>query len=154
MITELGHFALILALFVAIIQATVPLAGAARRQLGWMAAGRSCALIGFGLTALAMLALMHAYVTSDFSVLNVYENSNSTMPLVYRLTSIWGNHEGSMMLWVFILALFGALVAAFGGRGALVPGSVRRRAPVGGVVCDRFDRARTGTARALRRFFT
>ena len=55
-------------------------------------------------------------MSSDFSVLNVYENSNSAMPLMYRLTSIWGNHEGSMMLWVFILALFGALVAAFGGN--------------------------------------
>ncbi len=63
---------------------------------------------------MAFGALAVCYVTSDFSVLNVYENSNSAMPLIYRLTSIWGNHEGSMMLWVFILALFGALVAAFG----------------------------------------
>ena len=72
------------------------------------------ALAQFAFVAVAFGALAVCYVTSDFSVLNVYENSNSTMPLLYRLTSVWGNHEGSMMLWVFILALFGALVAAFG----------------------------------------
>src|SRR6202167_3859150 len=63
---------------------------------------------------MAFTALAVCYITSDFSVLNVYENSNSQMPLIYRLTSIWGNHEGSMMLWVSILAFFGALVAVFG----------------------------------------
>ncbi len=68
MITELGHFALILALCVAVIQATVPLAGAARQHAGWMAVGRSCALMEFALIVIAMLALMHAYVTSDFTV--------------------------------------------------------------------------------------
>jgi cytochrome c-type biogenesis protein CcmF len=113
MITELGHFALILALFVAIIQSTVPLIGAARRQVGWMAVGRSCALTGFVLTALAMLALMHAYVTSDFSVINVIENSHTDKPLLYKITGVWGNHEGSMLLWVFMLALCAAAVALF-----------------------------------------
>ena len=63
---------------------------------------------------MAFTALAVCYVTSDFSVLNVYENSNSQMPFIYRLTSIWGNHEGSMMLWVSILSFFGALVAVFG----------------------------------------
>lgn len=113
MIIELGHFALILALFVAIIQATVPLIGAARRHVGWMAVGRSCALIGFGLTALSMLALMHAYVTSDFSVVNVVENSHTDKPLLYQITGVWGNHEGSMLLWVFMLSLCSAAVAFF-----------------------------------------
>jgi cytochrome c-type biogenesis protein CcmF len=113
MITELGHFALILALFVALIQSTVPLIGAARRHVGWMAVGRSCALIGFGLTALAMLALMHAYVVSDFSVINVAENSHSDKPLLYKITGVWGNHEGSMLLWVFMLSLCAAAVALF-----------------------------------------
>src|SRR5947209_19882335 len=94
MITELGHFALILALFVAIIQSPIPLAGAARRHLGWMAVGRSCALTGFVLTALAMAALMHAYITSDFTVINVIENSHTDKPLLYRITGVWGNHEG------------------------------------------------------------
>ncbi|HEY0422297.1 MAG TPA: heme lyase CcmF/NrfE family subunit, partial [Rhodopila sp.] len=103
----------ILALFVAIIQSTVPLAGAARRHLGWMAVGRSCALTGFALTALAMLALMHAYVTSDFTVINVIENSHTDKPLLYRITGVWGNHEGSMLLWVFMLSLCSAAVALF-----------------------------------------
>jgi cytochrome c-type biogenesis protein CcmF len=109
-ITELGHFALILALFVALIQSTVPLVGAARRHLGWMAVGKSCALIGFGLTA---LSLMHAYVTSDFTVINVIENSHTDKPLLYQITGVWGNHEGSMLLWVFMLSLCAAAVALF-----------------------------------------
>jgi cytochrome c-type biogenesis protein CcmF len=113
MIIELGHFALILALFVAIIQSTVPLIGAARRHLGWMAVGRSCALTGFALTGLAMLALMHAYVTSDFSVINVAENSHTDKPLLYKITGVWSNHEGSMLLWVFMLSLCSAAVAFF-----------------------------------------
>ena len=62
----------------------------------------------------AFLALMHAYVTSDFSVVNVASNSHSTKPLIYKISGVWGNHEGSMLLWVLILALFGAAVAAFG----------------------------------------
>src|ERR1700748_2710362 len=113
MITELGHFALILALFVALTQSTIPLVGAARRHVGWMAVGRSCALIGFALTAVAMLALMHAYVTSDFSVINVVENSHTDKPPLYKITGVWGNHEGSMLLWVFMLGLCAAAVALF-----------------------------------------
>ncbi|HYZ24978.1 MAG TPA: heme lyase CcmF/NrfE family subunit [Rhodopila sp.] len=113
MITELGHFALILALFVAMVQSTVPLLGAARRHVGWMAVGRSSALVGFGLTALAMLSLMHAYVTSDFTVINVIQNSHTEKPLLYKITGVWGNHEGSMLLWVFMLSLCAAAVALF-----------------------------------------
>jgi cytochrome c-type biogenesis protein CcmF len=113
MITELGHFALILALFVALIQSTVPLIGASRRHLGWMAVGKSCALIGFALTALSMLSLMHAYVTSDFTLINVIENSHTDKPLLYQITGVWGNHEGSMLLWVFMLSLCAAAVALF-----------------------------------------
>jgi cytochrome c-type biogenesis protein CcmF len=113
MITELGHFALILALFVAIIQSTIPLVGAARRHLGWMAVGRSCALIGFGLTTLSLLSLMHAYITSDFTVINVIQNSHTDKPLLYQITGLWGNHEGSMLLWVFMLSLCAAAVALF-----------------------------------------
>ena len=111
MITELGHFALILALCVAIIQATVPLVGAARQHAGWMSVGRSCALAEFALIAIAMLALMHAYVTSDFTVINVVENSHTDKPLLYQITGVWGNHEGSMLLWVFMLSLCAAAVA-------------------------------------------
>jgi cytochrome c-type biogenesis protein CcmF len=113
MITELGHFSLILALFVALIQSTVPLLGAARRHVGWMGVGRSCAVVGFALTALAMLALMHAYVVSDFTVINVIQNSHTDKPLLYKITGVWGNHEGSMLLWVFMLSLCAAAVALF-----------------------------------------
>ena len=124
MIVELGHFALILALFVAIIQATVPLIGAARRNVGWMAVGRSCAIAEFLLIALAMLALMHANVTSDFSVINVAENSHTDKPLLYKITGVWGNHEGSMVLWVFMLSLCSAAVAVFSNN---LPPALRAR---------------------------
>jgi len=114
MIVELGHFALILALLLALLQASLPLVGAARAHLGWMAVGQSTAMAQFGLVALAFAALVHAYVTSDFSVANVAENSHSAKPLLYKITGVWGNHEGSMLLWVLILSLFGAAVAWFG----------------------------------------
>jgi cytochrome c-type biogenesis protein CcmF len=114
MIAETGHFALILALVLALMQAVIPLAGARRGDLSLMAVGDVTALTQFGFLALALAALTASYVTSDFSVANVFENSHSAMPLIYKITSVWGNHEGSMLLWVVILALFGALVAAFG----------------------------------------
>ncbi len=72
----------------------------------------------------AFAALMHAYVTSDFSVLNVVENSHTDKPLLYKITGVWGNHEGSMLLWVFILSLFGAAVALFGNN---LPPALRAR---------------------------
>ncbi len=114
MIAELGHYALILAFGLALIQASMPIIGARSNDPTLLAVAVPAALAQFFFVALSFGALAACYVTSDFSVLNVYENSNSAMPLMYRLTSVWGNHEGSMMLWVFILALFGALVAAFG----------------------------------------
>ncbi len=114
MFVETGHFALILALVVASVQAILPLLGAARRDAGLMSTGTSAALTQFALVALAMLALMNAYVTSDFSVINVIENSHTDKPLLYKITGVWSNHEGSMLLWVFMLALCGAAVAAFG----------------------------------------
>jgi cytochrome c-type biogenesis protein CcmF len=116
MIAELGHYALMLALGLALIQGTMPIVGARSNDPVLMSMATPTALAQFAFVALAFAALATCYVTSDFSVLNVYENSNSAMPLIYRLTSVWGNHEGSMMLWVFILTLFGALVAAFGGN--------------------------------------
>ena len=114
MIAELGHYALMLALGLALIQGTMPIVGVRSNDPVLMSMAAPTALAQFAFVAIAFGALAVCYVTSDFSVLNVYENSNSAMPLIYRLTSVWGNHEGSMMLWVFILTLFGALVAAFG----------------------------------------
>jgi cytochrome c-type biogenesis protein CcmF len=114
LIAELGHYALMLALGLALIQGSMPMLGVRNNDPALISMAAPVALAQFGFVAMAFGALAVCYVTSDFSVLNVYENSNSAMPLIYRLTSIWGNHEGSMMLWVFILALFGALVAGFG----------------------------------------
>jgi cytochrome c-type biogenesis protein CcmF len=116
MIAELGHYALMLALGLALIQGSMPIVGARGNDPVLMSMAVPTALAQFFFVAIAFAALVACYVTSDFSVLNVYENSNSEMPLIYRLTSVWGNHEGSMMLWVFILTLFGATVAAFGGN--------------------------------------
>ena len=116
MIAELGHYALMLALGLAVIQASMPIVGARTNDPTLLSVATPAALGQFVFVALSFAALAACYVVSDFSVLNVYENSNSATPLMYRLTSIWGNHEGSMMLWVFILTLFGALVAAFGGN--------------------------------------
>jgi cytochrome c-type biogenesis protein CcmF len=124
MITEFGHVALILALCVSVVQSTVPLAGAARGNDGWMAVGRNAALIQFALVALAMLALMHAYVTSDFSVINVIENSHTDKPLLYKVTGVWGNHEGSMLLWIFMLGVCSAALALFSGN---LPPDLRAR---------------------------
>jgi len=116
MIAEIGHFALVLALMLALVQAVVPLVGARRRDRGLMGVAGSTALAQFAFVVIAFAALMACYVQSDFSVANVAENSHSAMPLIYRFTSVWGNHEGSMLLWVLILALFGALVSLFGGN--------------------------------------
>jgi cytochrome c-type biogenesis protein CcmF len=113
-IVELGHFALVLALLVAILQMVVPAWGAHVRDSRLMAVAEPAALCQFGLLLVAFLSLMNAYVTSDFSVANVVANSHSTKPLLYRISGVWGNHEGSMVLWVLILSLFGAAVAAFG----------------------------------------
>jgi cytochrome c-type biogenesis protein CcmF len=116
MIPELGHFALVLALALALVQATVPIYGAQRNDTQLMGIAGTTAIGQFCFVALSFAALVACYVQSDFSVLVVFENSHSMMPLIYKFTSAWGNHEGSMLLWVLILAVFGALVAVFGGN--------------------------------------
>ncbi|SDE25070.1 cytochrome c-type biogenesis protein CcmF [Paracoccus isoporae] len=124
MIAELGHFALILAFAVALFQSSVPLIGAAKGWPAWMEAARPAALAQFGLVGVSFAALTVAFVTSDFSVALVYQNSHSAKPMIYKISGVWGNHEGSMLLWVLILALFGACAAAFG---AQLPPSLRAR---------------------------
>lgn len=114
MIAELGHFVLVLGLMVAVFQAVVPLVGAARHDQQWMAFGTPAAIVQAVLAIAAFAALTYSYVVSDFSVLNVAANSHSDKPMLYKVTGVWGNHEGSMMLWVLILALYGLAVAAFG----------------------------------------
>ncbi len=124
MLVEIGHFALVLALLVALVQGTAPLVGASVRSGPLMDLGRSAALLQFGLVALAFAVFMHAHVVSDFSVRNVFENSNTAKPMLYKVTGVWGSHEGSMMLWVFMLTLFGGLVAALGRS---LPATLRAR---------------------------
>ncbi len=114
MIVEIGHYALILALSMALVQSALPVIGARTGDPRLMETGPITATGGFVLLALSFASLTYAHVTSDFSVLNVYQNSHSQMPLLYKFTGVWGNHEGSMLLWVLILGFFGALVALFG----------------------------------------
>jgi cytochrome c-type biogenesis protein CcmF len=114
MLPEIGHFALVLALAIGLVQASVPLIGARRNDATLMGVADSTAIAQFGFVVVAFAALTGCYAVSDFSVATVFENSHSAMPLIYKFTSVWGNHEGSMLLWVLILTLFGALVAAFG----------------------------------------
>ena len=114
MIAEFGHYALVLALALALVQASVPMIGARKDDPVLMAVAGPTAVGQFCFVAMAFAALMTCYVRSDFSVVNVFENSHSAKPLVYKLSGLWGNHEGSMLLWVLILSAFGALVALFG----------------------------------------
>jgi cytochrome c-type biogenesis protein CcmF len=114
MIAETGHYALILALGVAIVQMILPVIGTRFRDPQLTAVAVPAAQAQFLLIAIAFIALTTAYVTSDFSVLNVWQNSHSAKPMLYKISGVWGNHEGSMVLWVLILALFGAAVATFG----------------------------------------
>ncbi len=124
MIVELGHFALILALVVALLQTAVPLIGAAQRRAAWMAAAEPLAVAQLLLLGFAFAALTWAFVTSDFSVALVVSNSHTLKPLLYKISGVWGNHEGSLLLWTLILALFGASAAWFGGN---LPDTLRAR---------------------------
>jgi len=114
MITELGHVALILALAVAIVQTVVPLIGAHKGWSGWIAVAAPAANLQFVFVAASFAALTWAFVTSDFSLHLVWANSHSAKPMLYKISGVWGNHEGSMLLWVLIVALFGAMAVWFG----------------------------------------
>jgi cytochrome c-type biogenesis protein CcmF len=111
---EIGHYALVLALGLALIQSVIPVWGARRGDAVLMGTAGPVALAQFAFIALAFATLTHAYLVSDFSVENVFLNSHSAKPLIYKISGVWGNHEGSMLLWVLILGLFAALVAVFG----------------------------------------
>ncbi|MCX7299500.1 MAG: heme lyase CcmF/NrfE family subunit [Rhodobacterales bacterium] len=124
MIIELGHFALILAFGIALLQMVVPLVGAHKGWRGWMQFAEPAATSQFILVGFAFLALTWAFVTSDFSVQLVYLNSNSLKPMIYKISGVWGNHEGSLLLWVLILTLYGACAAWFGGN---LPETLRAR---------------------------
>ncbi|WP_029354075.1 heme lyase CcmF/NrfE family subunit [Bosea sp. 117] len=114
MIPEIGHYALVLALALAILQTVLPIWGARAGDEALMRVGPPLAIAFAGFVILSFAALVAVYVQSDFSVVNVVENSHSMKPLLYKITGTWGNHEGSMLLWVLVLALFGGTVALFG----------------------------------------
>ncbi len=114
MIVEIGHFALVLAFSVAVFQMIVPMIGAHKNWSAWMAVARSAASLQFALVAISFAALTYAFVTSDFSLNLVVANSHTDKPLLYKISGVWGNHEGSLLLWVLILSLFGASAAWFG----------------------------------------
>ena len=114
MIPELGQFAIAMALIAAVVQSFVPIIGASRNNALWMRSANATALLQFVLTAFAFGALMRSFIVSDFTVVNVVANSNSLKPMLYKVAGTWGSHEGSLLLWVLILAAFGAAVAYFG----------------------------------------
>ena len=124
MFTELGHFTLILALLVAVVQMVLPLIGAQKNWRGWMAVAEPAATMQFFLLGFSFAALTYAFVTSDFSLRLVTANSHTDKPMLYKVTGVWGNHEGSMLLWCLILAFFGALAAWFGSN---LPNRLRAR---------------------------
>ena len=113
MIPELGHFSLVLALVLALVQATVPLLGAARNRLALMAVARPAAQGAFFFVAFAYVCLTIAFVQSDFSLQLAAANSHSATPLMYKITGVWGNHEGSLLLWAMALSLWTVAVTVF-----------------------------------------
>jgi cytochrome c-type biogenesis protein CcmF len=113
MLPEIGQVALILALLVAGLQAIVPMAGAQRDKASWMAIARPAAYAQMLLVLIAYVALTIAFVVQDFSVKYVADNSNSLLPMHYRYTAVWGSHEGSLLLWTLVLAVWNAAVAEF-----------------------------------------
>ncbi len=116
MIVEFGHYALVLAFALTLVQSVLPIWGALQKDERLMAVAPPVSVMLFLLVLLSFVVLTGAYLNSDFSVLNVVENSHSAKPLLYKFTGVWGNHEGSMLLWVLILVFFGALVGVFGGN--------------------------------------
>ncbi len=124
MIVELGHFAVILAFCVAVVQMTLPMIGAQRRDGALMALAGPAATAQFLLIAVAFGALTYAFVTDDFSLRLVVNNSNTLQPMLYKVAGVWGNHEGSLLLWVLDLSFFGACAHWFGGN---LPAALKAR---------------------------
>ncbi len=113
MIPEIGNFALILSALVALLLGTLPLIGAHRNQLAWVALARPAASAMAFLITFAFICLTQAFVANDFSVVYVAQNSNSLLPLEYRLAAVWGGHEGSLLLWMLMLSWWAFAVVIF-----------------------------------------
>lgn len=113
MIAELGHFSLILALCVAVLLSVVPMIGSFTGTYSWMALSKPASLVLVLMVAISYAILTYAFLINDFSVKYVANTSNLSQPLIYRITGVWGSHEGSLLLWMLILALWGAAVSVF-----------------------------------------
>jgi len=124
MIPEIGQFALALALSIALVQSVLPMLGAARGDILWMQSARTSSVAQLIFIGIAFAALMRSFVVSDFTVANVVENSHSLKPMLFKIAGTWGSHEGSLLLWVLILAAFGAGVALFGSN---IPDALKAR---------------------------
>ncbi|MDH3831224.1 MAG: c-type cytochrome biogenesis protein CcmF, partial [Gammaproteobacteria bacterium] len=103
MIPELGNFALILSLCLAVVLATVPMIGSLNNTPGWVALARPAALGQFTFLLISFACLVNAFLSNDFSVLYVAQNGNSQLPIIYKISAVWGAHEGSLLLWALIL---------------------------------------------------
>ena len=136
MIPEVGHYALVIALLMAAVQAVMPLAGAATRRPLWMAYARPMAAGQFLFVAIAYACLTASYMLDDFSVMNVANNSNSMLPWYYKFSAVWGNHEGSVLLWSLMLAGWGFFAARYSRE--LPRDMVARVLGVLGMVCVGF----------------
>ena len=134
MIPEIGQFALIVALSIAVIQTLVPMAGASLGVQRWIALAKPAALGQLLFVGISYACLTWAFLSHDFSVLYVAKNSNSALPLIYRISGVWGSHEGSLLLWALVLALWTGAVAVFTPN---VPSAMRARvlAVLGFVSC-------------------
>ena len=116
MTPEVGLIALILALVLAFLQGTIPLAGSYLGQIRWMAMARSLAIGQFLFVLLSFVCLVYAFASDDFSVAYVAQNSNTLLPLHYKITATWGGHEGSLLLWILVLSGWTLAVALFSQR--------------------------------------
>ena len=124
MIIELAHYALSLAFALSLLMAAVPMWGAHAGRLSWMALSRPMAVSLCGLMTIALFGLIHAYALSDFSVLNVQQNSHTLKPWIYKISGAWGNHEGSMLLWGWMLSVWGFFLVT---RGLKLPPALQAR---------------------------
>ena len=113
MIPEIGHFALILALSLAIIQGIVPLIGVHKRNATWIAVANPAALGQLLFITISFICLTYAFINNDFSVGYVARQSNTELPLIYRISAVWGGHEGSLLLWAWFLAIWTGAVVLF-----------------------------------------
>jgi len=113
MIPELGFFALILSLVAALVLSIMPMVGSYTRDISWMSMARPAALLMLLFLTISYLALTFSFINNDFSVAYVSATSNRQLPLMYRISGVWGGHEGSILFWAFILAVWTGAVAHF-----------------------------------------